>query len=147
MDFIIDSTINNVFVIDGSINHSGRSYDNGHSSFEGSADMSLAPVFNAGRLTVPSALNYAGVITLINNGGQTITKIDNTSAAHVIRYVVETGLSQTFSHTAIGVAAGDDLVSDAAAANVVVGRVNGGDFIEYERTGSLNVRTNAAIMA
>ena len=109
--------------------------------------MSLAPVFNAGRLTVPSALNYAGVITLINNGGQTITKIDDTSAVHVIRYIVETGLSQTFSHTAIGVAAADDLVSDAAAANIIVGRANGGDFIEYERTGNLNVRTNAAIMA
>jgi len=137
----------NVFVIDGSVNHSGRTYDNGHSSFEGSADMSLAPVFNAGRLTVPSSLNYVGVVTLINNGGQTISKIDATSAVHVIRYVVVTGLSQTFSHTAIGVAAADDLVSDAAAANVIVGRANGGDFIEYERLGNLNVRTNAAIMA
>ena len=135
----------NSFIIDGTVNHTNKTYDNGYSTFDGEADMSVD--FAAGVLTVPLAINYAGVITLNNNTGQTITKIAATFAVKKRKYIVEAGNSQTFSHTAIGVAVAENLVSDAAAANIVVGRANGGDFIEYERLGNLNVRSNAAIMA
>jgi len=135
----------NSFVIDGTVNHQDKKYNNGDSTFEGTADMSVD--FAAGTLTTPGALSYAGVITLINNTGQTISKIAATFAVKKRRYIVATGNIQKFSHTAIGAAVAENLISDAAAINIVVGRANGGDFIEYEKSGNLNVRSNAFIAA
>lgn len=133
-------------IFSGADSFTGECITESSSSFPVDLDMSDAGIFAAGVLTVPSAKNYAGIITLVNNTGQTISKIENTPSSRFIRFKVEAGNTQDFSHAAIGVAVADNLVSDAAAVNTIVGRANGSDFIDYRRSGNINVRENAAIL-
>jgi len=102
-------------------------------------------------LTIPSNLNYVGIFTLDKNiaVADPILKIIN-PCDHRIRIYSEQGGSNTFKHTAANLAVIDDLISDAAAANVLNGDYN--DFIEYEKTTIaggviVNRRYNAVIAA
>jgi len=105
--------------------------------------MANVSFFSAGTLTIPAFLNYVGEFTLINNSGQNIDKIVNLPTNHkTSKFKVEAGNTQTFSHTAIGSSVADNLVSDAATTNSIIGRANGSDVIEYEKSGTLNLRTN-----
>lgn len=102
------------------------------STFPTTLDMSSGAVFSAGVLTVDSSLKYIGIFTLINNSGQTISKIVGLPKHNRVRFYVESGNTQSFQHTAIGAAVINNLVSSAVTLDVVVGRSFGGDFIEYE---------------
>jgi hypothetical protein len=109
--------------------------------------MDSLSIYTGTQLIIPTNLNYVGVFTIINNTGQTITKIVNLPASHKVRFYVENGNTQLFSHTTIANPAVNLLVSDAAAVNTIVGRADGSDFIEYELSGRKNRRYNAVIAA
>jgi hypothetical protein len=117
------------------------------SNFEADLNMDSLSIYTGTQLIIPTNLNYVGVFTIINNTGQTITKIVNLPASHKVRFYVENGNTQLFSHTTIANPAVNLLVSDAAAVNTIVGRADGSDFIEYELSGRKNRRYNAVIAA
>jgi len=120
------------------------------SSFEVDLDMSVD--FAAGVLTIPTNLNYAGVFKLKNNSGQTITKILNLPSFYAVRFTVQNGNTQKFSHTAVASAVTGDLVSDNATSITITGRNTAADIIEYQKTGvssgtPLNRRYNIVKLA
>jgi len=130
------------------VSYSEKEIDNNHSTFTANLDMSDAAIFSAGDLTLPTILNYIGEFTLLNNSGQTISKIVNLSASHkVTRFKVEDGNTQSFQHVAVAGAIADTLNADAVATNAIIGRIDSSDFIEYERSGIKNVRTNIVKLA
>jgi microcystin degradation protein MlrC len=54
----------------------------------------------------------------------------------------------TFQHTLVAGAVTGNLLCDApSSANLITGRTNGSDFIEYETSGDLNIRTNLVLIA
>lgn len=126
----------------------GKQIDAIHSTFDGYLDMLDGAIYAASVLTIPPALNYVGEFTLVGNTGKTMNKIVNLSTAHrITRFKVEAGLTQNFQHIGIGSAVLDNIVSDSATTNNIVGRADGADFIEYERSGNVNVRTNIVKLA
>lgn len=127
------------------LNHDGKEINGINSNFE--ADLDVTSAFAAGTLTIPITYNYIGIFNLLNSAGETIDEIINLPTTHKCRFYPTVGATQLFSHTAIGVAVADQLVSDAAAINTITGRTNGSDFIEYEKAGNLNRRYNAVILA
>jgi hypothetical protein len=141
LSFSQDYTI----TISGSLSYSDNKISTVYSNFPGELNMSTD--FAAGVLTIPTTLNYVGNFLLINNTGQTISKIVNLPKPHEVFFTPEAGLQQTFSHTAIGGAVANNLVSDAASANVIIGRTNGTDRIGYRYSGNLNVRTTIEKLA
>jgi len=125
-----------------------KQIDGTHSTFDADLDMTDVAIFSAGVLTIPTILSFIGEFTLVGNTGQTINKIANLSNAHkVTRFKVEDGLTQSFQHVAVAGAIADTLNADAVTTNAIVGRTNSADFIEYERSGNKNVRTNIVKLA
>lgn len=124
-----------------------------YSTFEATIDMTNGVDYaNASEtITIPPIYqSYVGVLNLQNNSGATISKIKNLSTYRISRFNPKGAHTFTFNHTAISAAVPYDLVSDAAAANIIVGRLGvlESDFIEYEsRNGSMNRRYNAVILA
>lgn len=127
--------------------HQNKTINDLGSTFEADLDMDDAAIYTANQLTIPTTLNYIGIFTLRNNGAVTIDKITNLPSTHKVRFYVQAGNSKLFSHTTITNPAVDLLVSDAAAINIIVGRADGSDFIEYELSGRKNRRYNAVIAA
>lgn len=123
------------------VDHDGKTFNGLGSTFEAELDMDDVAIYAANQLTIPTTLNYVGIFTLRNNGAVTIDKITNLPITHEVNFYVQSGNSKLFDHTAIGAAVADELVSDAAAINTIVGRTNGSDRIGYRRSGNLNVRT------
>jgi hypothetical protein len=133
------------------INYVNKELTSGYSNFESDLDFSDNTIWDAptNTLTMPSNFEFVGIFNIVNadalNDVEVITNFTQTN--HKIRFNVEDGSTQGFSHTAIGVAVADNLVSDAAAVNTITGRTNGSDFIEYERAGNLNRRYNLVVLA
>ena len=111
------------------------------STFTATLDMSDSSVFLANVLTVPSGyFNHIGIFTLINNTGQTIGFIINLPAHNKVRFYINGTLNQSFSHSSIGTnPSSGALVANSATIINIIGRGgNGNDFIEYEKSGTLN---------
>lgn len=122
--------------------------DSFRSSFSANLDMTDPTIFSAGVLTIPLELNYIGEFILTGNTGQTITKIVNLPTIHkVTRFYVEAGNTQSFQNVAVAGAIADILNADAVVTNAIIGRADASDFIEYERSGDKNVRTNIVKLA
>jgi len=144
---------NSINIIGGQVNREYSSLlinDNATGSLGEALELDLndPTIFSGTILTIPTEYSLAGFFKLKNSGGSTITKIINlTTLFKNVRFIVEDGDNQIFSHTGIASAAANDLVSDGAANNTIVGRTNGGDFIEYQKIGNLNVRTNIVKLA
>lgn len=129
--------------ITGSVVYNKMSIENdAFSTFATTLDMSSGAVFAAGVLTIGSYLRCVGIFTLINNSGQTISKIVGLPKHNRVRFYVEDGNTQSFQHTAIGAAVVNNLVSSAVTLDAVVGRAFGGDFIEYETSIDPNTPSN-----
>lgn len=110
-----------------------------------SSDIDMTTAFSAGVLTIPSSLRYCGIFNLKNDSGQVINKISNLPPNYNCLFTSNPGESYTFNHVSISVAVADNMVSDAAAANIIVG--DNGDKIWYKKSGTLNQRTNIVKIA
>ena len=76
----------------------------------------------------------------INTSGNIVKRIANLPLKH--KSTLQPSSTDTFSvlHTLVGVAIAEDLCCDApSSTNVLVGRVNGCDFVDYQRSGDLNI--------
>lgn len=125
--------------------YNGKKYRKGYSNWE----YTLTPLdFALGVLTIPIGQEYNGLFTISGlTPADIIMKIVNASANHRSRFVPLPTQSNAFFHTPIAGAVANDMVSDAGVMNTLIGRLNGCDFIEYERSGDLNQRTNIVINA
>jgi hypothetical protein len=140
---------NTGITVNPTIPYSNKVIIDGHSTFTFDLNMTDGTDYDQGTqvLTIPSSLTYIGVFTLINNTGQNIEEIVNLPINHKCRFYVEDGNTQNFVHNNIAGALANELVSDLAITNTVTGRASGSDFIEYEKSGDLNRRYNAVILA
>lgn len=117
------------------------------SNWEETLDMN-GGVFAAGVLTINVNLQHVGIFTLINSTGKVIDKIVNQPSNH--KYIIkpDAGQSVGLQHTLIAGAVANNMVCDAPAPlNTITGRVNGCDFIEYQKSGNLCLRTNLVLLA
>lgn len=116
------------------------------------ATIDMSTAFVAGVLTIPAPDQEADIFNLINNSGAVITEIvgNSTVIGKIQRFAPQVGFSYDFSHAGVAAATNNQLISDAAAINTVVG--DDGAVIEYERvtiSGGrvVNRRYNAVIPA
>jgi hypothetical protein len=117
------------------------------SNWEETLDMN-GGIFAAGVLTLNVNLQHVGIFTLINSTGKVIDKIANQPSQH--KYIIkpDAGQSVGLQHTLIAGAVANNMVCDAPAPlNTITGRVNGCDFIEYQKSGNLCLRTNLVLLA
>lgn len=93
-------------------------------------DMDTA--FVAGVLTIPPAFQEYDSFNLINGSGSNISEIVglSTQPLKVQRFTVELGSTQNFVHSPVATATANQLISDAALTNPVIGDEAG--MIEYE---------------
>lgn len=124
----------------------GYRCENGYSNFPYSLNVDTA--LAAGLLTIPATLNYIGVFTLISTVTASpfaVNQIANLPANHPSTFKTQAGKTTTFTPTAVGVAVATDIVSDAAAANIV-GRANGSDEYILVLDGNVNKKVAATIL-
>lgn len=118
-----------------------------YSTFPITLDMNDASIFNAGVLTISNARKPFGIVTLLNCTGKTILKIVGVDTFDKI-FIPTDGETVTFQHTLIGASSNNDLVCDApASANLLTGRTNGSDYIQYRVLGARNLRSNLVLLA
>lgn len=127
--------------------YSSKSCVSGFSNFDAPLDMSNIAIYDSLVLTIPTAYVYVGIFNLLNNNSASIREIINTPTNHEVSIQPQNAYSYSFEHTAIGSAGANNMVSDAAVTNIIVGRTNGCDSINYRRSGNLNVRTNIVKLA
>jgi hypothetical protein len=101
----------------------------------------------AGSLNIPIGSNYCGIFNYTGLAVLT-SQIANLSANHRSTFTANAGSVLNFSHTLIGVAVANQLISNnSPIINSLIGRVNGNDVIEYGRSGIFNQRFNVIINA
>jgi hypothetical protein len=102
----------------------------------------------AGQLTIPIGKEYGGIFNCSGFGLLTVDKIVNLNSNHRSTFKSVNADSISFQHTLIAGAIPGNMVCDAPASlNVLIGRTNGADQIEYEVSGNLVQRTNIIINA
>lgn len=151
---IFDNIINST--LDPAVSYDFKTANLTTSDFSAELDMSDPAIFSGGTLNVPldtgsNSKSHIGIFVLNNNTGQTINKIDGwgvlSSDRKKAAFKCADSITQSFQHTSIATAVLDELCADAVSLNVIVGRADGSDFIEYERSGIINVRTNIVKLA
>lgn len=127
-----------------------KSISNGFSNFETTLDMADITIYDVAlkTLTIPSNYSYCGIFTLVNTSANTIEKIVNTSPFHNSTFKPNNAETVSFKHTLVGVAVSYNLLCDApSSTNLLTGRTNGCDFIEYQNSGDLLLRYNLVLVA
>jgi hypothetical protein len=120
-----------------------KKYRVGYSNWEytlTASDMAL------GVLTIPIAEAYNGIFTL-SGITSIVSSIVNLSANHRSKFIITPTETNQFLHTLIGVAVANNMVSDAGITNTLIGRIDGGDYIAYEKSGNLNQRVDIVVNA
>ena len=128
----------------------GKTISNGFSNFETSLDMSDVAIYDLASktLTIPTNFSYCGIFTLTNTSSNIIKKIVNTSSFHNSTFKPNNAQTVSFEHTLVSIATANSLLCDApSSTNVLTGRTNGCDFIEYQNSGNLLLRFNLVVVA
>jgi len=124
----------------------GKTLLPGYSNMAITLDLDTA-IYAGTTLTIPTYYDYVGRFTLTSGLAKTITVIVNLPTNHISRFEGVNGITYTFTSAAIGAAAAGNPVRTAGAGNdLVVGRTDGADFIEFEKAGTLCRQYNAAIL-
>jgi hypothetical protein len=129
-----------------SVSQTGKVVESGLSTFALTLDLDTA-IYAGTTLTIPTFAAYVGRFTLTSAANQTITIIVNLPTNHVSHWEGVNGKTYTFTSAAIaGAVAGNPVRTAGAGNDLVVGRTNGADFIEFGKSGTLCVVTNKAIL-
>ncbi|MEI7960708.1 MAG: hypothetical protein WCI04_00070 [archaeon] len=124
-----------------------KKYRTGYSNWEQVLDLTNPSIFSANTLTIPTAYAYVGIFTT-SGSGLTINKILNMPSSHKCKFLPKPTENTSFTHTLVASAVSGNLLCDVpSSTNLITGRLNGSDFIEYELSGDLNVRTNLVLLA
>lgn len=120
--------------------------ESGQSTFTATLDLDTA-IYAGTTLTIPTYLDYVGRFTLTSAANKTITVIVNLPTNHISRFEGVNGKTYTFTSAAIaGAVAGNPVRTAGAGNDLVVGRTNGADFIEFEKAGTFCRQYNRAIL-
>jgi hypothetical protein len=122
----------------------------GFSNFTAELDFTDPAIWNGTDLTIPTDyLYYVGIFTIRNANPLTpVIKIINMPTNHPCRFTPIDTQQCGFQHTLVALSTPDDLLCDApSSVNILTGRANGTDFIEYETSGRNLVRTNLVLLA
>lgn len=124
--------------------------ESGFSNFEKTLNLDDITIYDVGleRLTLPTFSDWVGIYNLYNVGEpKTILSILNLSSNHVTTFKCLDTYSAIFQNSAMPASA-YQLVCDAGtSSNALTGRANGNDFIQYQLSGNLNVRTNVVVLS
>ena len=126
-----------------------RKVRKGYSNWETLLEFTNPLIWNGTDLTIDPIYNYIGVFILNNANPLTpVVKIVQMPTNHPCRFTPSDTQQCGFQHTLVGVSVADNLLCDAPASlNVITGRLNGADFIEYQTSGTKNIRTNLVLLA
>lgn len=120
----------------------------GYSNWVTTLDLTDPTIFAGDTITIPLTSNFYGIFLVSGGGGLTINKILNMPTNHKNTFSPVATQTTTFQHTLVAGAVTGNLLCDApSSANLITGRTNGSDFIEYETSGDLNLRTNLVLLA
>jgi hypothetical protein len=121
----------------------------GYSNWETTLDFTDIAVFNGTDLTINTLLNYVGIFNISGaNPLAPVLKIVNMPTNHNCYFAPLNAQQCGFQHTLVGVSVANDLLCDAPASlNIISGRTDGTDFIEYKASGTKNIRTNLVLLA
>lgn len=136
-----------VFGNENGINYFRHELSQTTSTFPVVLDMNDGTIFFGTTLTIPTLYLPFGIITLLNCTGKTISRITGINT-FTKTFIPTIGETVTFQHTLIGSSGSYDLVCDApASANLLTGRAQGSDYIEYKISGESNLRSNMVLLA
>jgi len=121
----------------------------GYSNWETTLDFTDIAVFNGTDLTINTLLSYVGIFNISGaNPLAPVLKIVNMPTNHNCYFAPINAQQCGFQHTLVGVSVANDLLCDAPASlNIISGRTDGTDFIEYKASGTKNIRTNLVLLA
>lgn len=123
-----------------------KTYISGFSNMDITLDLDTA-IYAGTTLTIPTYYSYVGRFTLTSAADKTITIIANLPSNHISRFQGVNGRTYTFTSAAIaGAVAGNPVRTAGAGNDLVVGRTNGADFIEFELAGTFCRVYNKAIL-
>jgi len=127
----------------------GNKVRKGYSNWQADLDFTDVSIWNGTDLIIPTNYNYIGIFTTNNaNILAPVFKILNMPTNHNCTFTPIDTQQCAFQHTLVGVSVADDLLCDAPASlNIITGRADGTDFIEYKRSGTKNIRTNLVLLA
>jgi hypothetical protein len=129
---------------------SGRALRNGYSNFQETLDLTDPTIWNGiDTITIPNDKQYAGEFTVSNASLLTpVSKIKTLPTNHPCRFTPKNLSQCAFAHTLVAFSTPDDLLCDApSSVNVLTGRADGSDFIEYQLSGDKLLRTNLVLVA
>lgn len=151
IEFCEASDSNTVYLDNVLAAYSYKKIRKGYSNWELTVDCSNPANYDLPTLTLtipPAGTNFYGIIILTNSTGLVIQKIVNESDNHITRFMPADTFSVSFKHTLISLAVANDLLCDApGSTNLITGRANGSDFIEYEVAGTMKRRYNLVLIA
>jgi hypothetical protein len=121
----------------------------GYSNWVAYLDFNDIIIWNGTDLTINSVYNYIGYFYIQNANPLTpIIKIINMPTNHNCNFSPIDLQQCAFQHTLVGVSTANDLLCDApSSTNIITGRTDGTDFIEYRASGTKNIRTNLVLLA
>jgi hypothetical protein len=128
---------------------SDRSVISGYSNWDEVFDFNNGLYWDgAGTFTIPPDLHFIGIAITLNSGAVgNVTKIIGPAKHRFIVRPDQTTSLRVF-HTPIGVAVPRNLLCDASPSlNILTGRADGCDFVEYQASGNLYLRTNLVVVA
>ena len=101
-----------------------------------------------GGLTIPILFKFVGIFTTQNIAtGVAVTRIFNGPVNHDFRLQPFTTTNLQVTHTPVGGSGPGNMLCDASpSTNVLNGRVDGTDFVEYRASGNLYLRTNIVVV-
>jgi hypothetical protein len=128
---------------------SGRALRNGYSNFQEVLDLTDPSIWNGFELTIPNNKQYAGEFTVFNASLLSpVLKIKTLPTNHPCRFSPKNGSQCAFTHTLVSFSTPNDLLCDApSSTNILTGRTDGSDFIEYQTSGDKLLRTNLVLVA
>ncbi len=121
-----------------------KTIDSSFSDLDIQLDMTNISHFSSGTLYVPN--EQFGRITLINGTGEVISIIDGISESYDTRFVISSGSTVDFLHTALSSAAGSfELLCETGATTTTLSSIY--DFVEYRTVVDQCLRTKVLTVA
>jgi hypothetical protein len=120
-----------------------------YSNWEGTLDFGDSSIFNGTDLTIPTTLFHCGIFTIIGSSALLpVYKIFQMATNHPCIFKPNNTLQCGFQHTLVSLSVAGDLLCDAPASlNIITGRTDGTDFIQYQQSGTKLIRINLVLLA
>jgi hypothetical protein len=150
--YILNCNIHNAEIIYSNYSRTmyNKTVQQGYSNWDELLDFTDPSIWDSitGVLTLPfTYFKFVGFYNVTNWSGVPVNKI--VYSPLYFPFSVNPILGQTLDvdHTAIAGAVADNMVSTSAGTVFLIGRANGGDYVEYTKSGNLLVNTKTMVIA